>query len=115
MSGIFLTERGLEIMKILRISTYDISGGAARAAYRLQKGLHKISHDCRMLVKHKNTEDPYVYKISSELGRRSAFAGFFPQQGDSGTLHPKAPNGKEQQYVFSSLSRLRPYRGVGSQ
>ncbi len=53
-------------MKILQISTYDISGGAARAAYRLQKGLREIGHDCRMLVKHKNTEDAYVYQISSD-------------------------------------------------
>jgi glycosyltransferase involved in cell wall biosynthesis/SAM-dependent methyltransferase len=64
-------------MKILQISTYDISGGAARAAYRLQKGLREIGHDCRMLVKHKNTEDAYVHKISSESTGEDILREFF--------------------------------------
>ena len=63
-------------MKILQISTYDISGGAARATYRLQKGLREMGHDCRMLVKHKNTEDVHVYKISSKLTQEDIFREF---------------------------------------
>jgi len=47
-------------MKILHLSTNDISGGAARAAYRLHKGLRKIGVDSWMLVQKKQSEDPYV-------------------------------------------------------
>jgi hypothetical protein len=74
---VFLIAWGLKNMKILQISTYDISGGAARAAYRFQKGLRETGHDCRMPFKHKHTEDPYSYKISSELDGEAFLRDFF--------------------------------------
>ena len=40
-------------MKILHVSTYDIEGGAARAAYRLHKSLLQIGVDSKMLVQRK--------------------------------------------------------------
>jgi len=64
-------------MKILQVSTYDISGGAARAAYRLQKGLREMGHDSRMLVRHKNTKSVYVHSVSVETGIEEARGGFF--------------------------------------
>ena len=51
-------------MKILQISTYDIRGGAARASYRLHKGLREIRQDCRMLVRYKDSEDDDVFCVS---------------------------------------------------
>ena len=53
-------------MRILQISTYDISGGAARATYRLHRGLRDAGHDCRMLVRYKDTNDRFVSSVAPE-------------------------------------------------
>ncbi|MEH1948778.1 MAG: glycosyltransferase family 4 protein [Nostoc sp.] len=47
-------------MKILHISTHDISGGAARAAYRLHTGLQNIGLQSQMLVQEKYSNDKTV-------------------------------------------------------
>ncbi|MEA2014436.1 MAG: glycosyltransferase family 4 protein, partial [Thermodesulfobacteriota bacterium] len=53
-------------MKIVQIDTYDITGGAARAAYRLHKGLRQIGQDCKTLVKHKASADDSVLCITPQ-------------------------------------------------
>jgi glycosyltransferase involved in cell wall biosynthesis len=45
---------------VLHLSTYDITGGAARAAYRLHAGLRELGVPSRMLVRHKASDDPDV-------------------------------------------------------
>jgi len=55
--------------KILLLSTNDIQGGAARAAYRLHQGLRMQGLDTQMLVQFQESDDPDV--ISSQ--------GFWPQ------------------------------------
>ena len=64
-------------MKILLINTNDISGGAARAAYRLHTGLLKSGVDSTYLVKNKNTNTEKVititdnkYKLKSKINNR---------------------------------------------
>lgn len=47
-------------MKILIINTYDVQGGAARAAYRLHQSLLDAGIDSRMLVQSKVSDDPKV-------------------------------------------------------
>jgi glycosyltransferase involved in cell wall biosynthesis len=47
-------------MKILHVCTSDFTGGAARAAYRLHRGLRNIGVDSWMLVQDKKTDDPFV-------------------------------------------------------
>ncbi|MEH2035264.1 glycosyltransferase family 4 protein [Nostoc sp.] len=47
-------------MKILHISTHDINGGAARAAYRLHIGLQDIGLQSQMLVQEKYSNDKTV-------------------------------------------------------
>ena len=64
-------------MKILQISTYDIRGGAARAAYRLHRGLREMGHDCRMAVRHKDTTDDSVKRIIPNLRGQKDERGFF--------------------------------------
>ncbi len=54
-------------MRVLILNTYDIVGGAARAAYRLHKGLLHTGIDSTLLVANKNTDDYTV------LGPRSKF------------------------------------------
>ena len=46
-----------EKMKILLLNTYDISGGAAIAAYRLLKGLQQNGAQAQMLVQSKKSDD----------------------------------------------------------
>jgi len=47
-------------VSILLINSSDLHGGAARAAFRLHKGLQKIGLDSRMLVGDKLSDDPTV-------------------------------------------------------
>jgi hypothetical protein len=47
-------------MKILIINTYDISGGAARAAYPLHQALLESGVESRMLVQSKKSADEKV-------------------------------------------------------
>lgn len=47
-------------MKILHLSTNDVGGGAARAAYRLHQGLKGIGLESQMLVQEKHSHDETV-------------------------------------------------------
>jgi glycosyltransferase involved in cell wall biosynthesis len=47
-------------MKILLLSTYDIRGGAARAAFRLCEGLISAGHEVKMLVQLKSGNADFV-------------------------------------------------------
>ena len=53
-------------MKILQVSTYDIRGGAARAANRLHRGLRHMGQDCCMLVRYKETDDDFVSALDQK-------------------------------------------------
>jgi glycosyltransferase involved in cell wall biosynthesis len=69
-------------MKLLNVNTYDIHGGAARAAYRLHRALLDANIDSQMLVKTKSSDDDTVIgvptamqKVLSPIQRRlDAFA-----------------------------------------
>ena len=60
-------------MKIIHINTNDIQGGAARAAYRIHKGLRGIGMDSKMLVQSKTSDDKTVIgpdnKVKKVLAR----------------------------------------------
>jgi len=47
-------------MKIVHLSTSDLDGGAAKAAYRIHRGLIDIGVDSTMLVRHKISQDSTV-------------------------------------------------------
>jgi glycosyltransferase involved in cell wall biosynthesis len=47
-------------VKIAQINTFDYRGGAARAAYRLHKGLRTEGADCGMVVKFRSAPHDYV-------------------------------------------------------
>jgi glycosyltransferase involved in cell wall biosynthesis len=44
----------------LILSTFDLSGGAARATYRLHEGLRRMNIDSRMLVQYKTSHDSTI-------------------------------------------------------
>ena len=54
-------------MKILHLSTSDIDGGAARAAYRLHKGLSEAGISSHMLVRDSQKRAPSVVKDTSAI------------------------------------------------
>ena len=54
-------------MIIAHLSTNDVSGGAARAAYRLHEGLGKLGHESSMLVVSRNSADPRVLPITRRM------------------------------------------------
>jgi glycosyltransferase involved in cell wall biosynthesis len=50
-------------MRVLHLSTSDVGGGAARAAYRLHTGLLRLGVDSKMLVLKGQSGDPTVAKL----------------------------------------------------
>jgi glycosyltransferase involved in cell wall biosynthesis len=59
-------------VRITHINTYDVMGGAARAAYRLHAGLRELGQDSRMLVQQKDSTDDNVIQFwptKSAFGR----------------------------------------------
>lgn len=52
-------------MRIVHLSKWDVTGGAARAAYRLHKGLQRIGQDSSMLVAARGSDDPAVVQFKA--------------------------------------------------
>jgi len=61
-------------MKVLHISTSDTNGGAARATYRLHKGLQNINVNSQMLVQEKYSNDIKVLAPKTRLSQGIARA-----------------------------------------
>jgi glycosyltransferase involved in cell wall biosynthesis len=55
-------------MDVLHLSTRDSQGGAARATYRLHRGLLDLGVDSQMIVQKKVTDDSTVHGPSGKLG-----------------------------------------------
>ena len=51
-------------LKILSVNTYDFSGGAARAAYRIHCGIRQLGANSRMFVKDKQLNDETVLSLT---------------------------------------------------
>lgn len=56
-------------MKVLILSTKDTSGGAARAAYRLHKGLQDTNVESEMIVQTKFSNDNTVHALENQENR----------------------------------------------
>jgi hypothetical protein len=72
------------MIKPLLISTSDINGGAARAAYRLHRGLQNIAVDSQMIVQNKQSDDYTVIspesKVSQGIGKLKPTLDILPLQ-----------------------------------
>ena len=55
-------------MKIVHLSTYDISGRAARAAYCLHTDLRRLRHDSSMFVAYRGSHDSAVIAFKPPMG-----------------------------------------------
>ena len=60
-------------MKILLINTFDIIGGAARAAYRLHRGLLGLGIDSQMLVQSKKSDDYTVIGPETKIEKAISY------------------------------------------
>jgi glycosyltransferase involved in cell wall biosynthesis len=56
-----------EFMKIVHIDTYDTTGGAALATYRLHDGLRRLGHESLLVVATKSSDDPTVLKVVPKM------------------------------------------------
>lgn len=57
-------------MKVLHLSSFDVVGGAARAAYRIHKGLEISGVDSQMLVQYKKGSDASVHHLEGKVKSR---------------------------------------------
>ena len=53
-------------MRVALLNAYD-SGGAGTATTRIHRGLRRIGVDSKMLVDHKDSDDPHVVGPSGPL------------------------------------------------
>lgn len=83
-------------MKVLHINTYDTSGGAARAAYRLHQSLLAENIDSKMLVQKKTSDDDTVIAPTSKF-----------EKGVN-LLRPTLDNLPLQQYKHRTQSLFSP-------
>jgi len=58
-------------MNILMFSSYDLSGGAARAAYRLHETFRRNGHRSELIVRQKKSVDDNVYRAAPPLFKRN--------------------------------------------
>lgn len=85
-------------MKVTLVNTFQFSGGAAVACYRLMQALNKHQVDTRMLVQQKNFEDQRVSTISDTFaGKQTALLRFSAERFYF-LLHEK---NKQVRFAFS--------------
>jgi glycosyltransferase involved in cell wall biosynthesis len=99
-------------MKSLLVSSFDIEGGAARAAYRLHQGLQSIGLHSQMLVQEKSSNDNSVIapttRLAEGISRMKLTFDALPlklyRQRDSTTFSIQwFPDG-----IISKISQLEP-------
>ncbi len=60
-------------MRVVHISTSDISGGASRAAFQLHQGLRRLGYDSSMFVAFRHSDDANVFSFRPPMNFRSRF------------------------------------------
>jgi glycosyltransferase involved in cell wall biosynthesis len=100
-------------MKILHLNTYDISGGAAIAAYRIHKGLQGIGMDSKMLVQTKLSDDKSVIGPGNKLKRglallRPAFDSAFKNLFSGGSKTIFSPAWLPFSGILSQINSISP-------
>lgn len=88
-------------LRILSLSTYDISGGAAKAAYRIHLGVRSLGVDSTMIVKNKRSNDETVYSLQEFLPHNFCYNAV-----DRITIKIK---NKWQHYQWGKYPQREPY------
>ncbi len=86
-------------MKILHLSTSDIDGGGARAAYRLHQGLKSQEVDSNILVRAKESTDRSVISEKSLLTKMGPLLSGFPLK-----FYPKPSSMFSSQWVLDAIA-----------
>jgi glycosyltransferase involved in cell wall biosynthesis len=87
------------MMRILHLSTSDIDGGGARAAYRLHEGLKSIKVDSRMLVRAKLSTDKSIVADKSLITKLGP-----PLSGLPLRFYPKTYGMFSSQWFFDAIA-----------
>lgn len=58
-------------IRVLHLSSFDMSGGAARAAYRIHQGLQTIGVDSQMLVQFRSDDNPAIAMTENKVFTRA--------------------------------------------
>lgn len=104
-------------MKVVHLSTHDISGGAARAAYRLHSGLRRLGHDSYMVVAHRRGDDCTVKRFNPPMDlpsrlrrrlRRERITRGFARYRDSRPAGYELFSDDRSQYGAAVVSQLPP-------
>lgn len=85
-------------MTVVQLSTSDVSGGAARAAHRLHRGLREGGEDSRMFVKSKSSDEATVDRFIPPADTLSRVRRRFRKwriEGDMNTYDESRPSGLE--------------------
>jgi glycosyltransferase involved in cell wall biosynthesis len=95
-------------MNILHLSSFDIVGGAARAAYRIHQGLQLIGEDSRMLVQYKVGNDESVEVNENKVFTRAR--SFFDSMSLNQYPHRKQLFSPQwfPDTIASSVTRIDP-------
>lgn len=84
-------------MRVTHVSTHDITGGAARAAFRLHEGLRGLGVESTMFVAHKASTSPHVIQARTGGGyaKLKARIRFMKLQRDMMPYRATRPAGYE--------------------
>ena len=95
-----------EALEVLLVGASDLRGGAARAAYRLHRGLSSRKEvRSRFLVQHKDSDDPSVLGPSSPLSRLTSKVRRATGEALSNLLPGEASGKRSLNIVPSGLHR----------
>ncbi len=86
-------------MKIVHFSTNDITGGAARAGYRLHKGLRSLNLDSSMVVINRKSNDPNIMRFNASRHLTDRIQRFMRRQKirrDFSSYEATRPKGYER-------------------
>jgi glycosyltransferase involved in cell wall biosynthesis len=100
-------------MNILHVNAYDISGGAARAAHRIHKGLQGIGVGSKMLVQTKSSDDKSVIDPGNKLKRgfallRPTFDSAFKKLSSGGSKTIFSPAWLPFSGILSQINSISP-------
>lgn len=95
----FVARKSRSRLKIVHVNTHDFVGGAARAAYRLNRGMRQLGHDSSMFVLYRNSRDASVTAYRPPAGLKSRLRSRVRRRRRARTLQP---------YRASHLVRYEP-------
>ena len=95
-------------MRILHLSTLDNSGGAARAAFRLHKGLTQLAVDSQMFVRNKYSSDESVIVYKYPKGFDKIFYKYRRSQIEAAFNKYQRSRPLNQELFSDDRSALQP-------